>query len=250
MQYKAIYRHPLVVDWLKKPTLKFLKVPISQWAAADRPREKLIKTGAGNLSDTELIATLIGSGSDKYNAVDLARQILLSVDQNLEELGALEYQDLIQFPGIGDAKAVVVLSAIELGRRRSGYAPPTRFKIGGSQHIYKLMQPKLLDKKMEVFWVVYLNRAHLVIKTQQISQGGVSGTLVDPKLIFKHALNQLASAIVLVHNHPSGQLNPSEADIRLTKKLVAAGKLMEIPVIDHLIFTNSGYFSFADEGLI
>lgn len=235
---------------VEKPTLEFLKVPISQWASDDRPREKLIKIGAGNLSDTELIATLIGSGSSKHNAVDLARQILLSVEQNLEELGSLEYQDLIKFPGIGNAKAITLLSAIELGRRRSGYSPPSRLKINGSQHIYKLMQPKLLDKKLEVFWSVYLNRAHLVIKTQQISQGGVSGTLVDPKLIFKHALHQLASAIILVHNHPSGQLNPSEADIRLTKKLVAAGKLMEIPVIDHLIFTNSGYFSFADEGLI
>ena len=230
--------------------MELLKVPISQWASGDQPREKLIKIGAENLSDTELIATLLGSGSGKYNAIELARQVLISVDQNLEELGALEYHDLIQVPGIGNAKAIALLSAIELGRRRSGYSPPRRFKINGSQHIYKLMQPKLLDKKMEVFWVVYLNRAHLVIKTQQISQGGVSGTLVDPKLIFKHALNQLASVIVLVHNHPSGQLNPSEADIRLTKKLVAAGKLMEIPVVDHLIFTNSGYFSFADEGLI
>ncbi len=230
--------------------MELTKVPISQWASSDQPREKLIRIGAEHLSDTELVAILIGSGSGQYNAVELARQILISVNQNLEELGALEYQDLIQIPGIGNAKAIALLSAIELGRRRSGYSAPHRFKINGSQHIYKLMQPKLLDKKMEVFWVVYLNRAHLVIKTQQISQGGVSGTLVDPKLVFKHALNQLASAIVLVHNHPSGQLNPSEADIRLTNKLVGAGKLLEIPVIDHLIFTNSGYFSFADEGLI
>ena len=145
--------------------MKLLKVPISQWASDDQPREKLIKIGAENLSDTELIATLLGSGSGKYNAVELARQILLSVDQNLEELGALEYHDLIQVPGIGNAKAIALLSAIELGRRRSGYSPPRRFKINGSQHIYKLMQPKLLDKKMEVFWVVYLNRAHLVINS-------------------------------------------------------------------------------------
>lgn len=227
-----------------------MKLPISQWASDDRPREKLVKNGAGHLSDTELLAILISSGSGKYNAIDLARQILVSVDQSLEQLGALEYQDFIQFPGIGTAKAITLLSAIELGRRRNGCLPPTRFKIGGSQDVYKLMQPKLLDKKTEMFWVVYLNRAHLVLKTQQISQGGVSGTLVDPKLIFKHALNHLASSIVLVHNHPSGQLKPSDADISLTKKLVSAGRTMEIPVLDHLIFTNSGYFSFADQGLI
>ena len=223
---------------------------IKEWSVDDRPREKLINIGAGNLSDAELLATLIGSGSGPYNAIDLARKILLSVDHDLEQLAALEYRDLIKFPGIGTAKAIILLSAMELGRRRNGHIPANRFKIGGSQHVYKLMQPKLLDKKMEMFWVIYLNRAHTVIRIQQISQGGVSGTLVDPKLIFKHALDHLASALILVHNHPSGQLKPSEADIRLTRKLVTAGKLMEIPVIDHLIFTNSGYFSFADQGLL
>ena len=227
-----------------------MKLPISQWADDDRPREKLLKLGAGNLSDAELLATVIGSGSGNSNAVDLARQILLSVDYNLDKLGALEYQDLIGFTGIGNAKAIALLSAIELSRRRNNCSPISGFKVSGSQQVYKLMRPKLLDKKLEFFWVVYLNRAHLVIQTKQISQGGVSGTMVDPKLIFKHALSLLASAIILVHNHPSGQLNPSQADLSLTKKLVSAGKLMEIPVIDHLIFTNSGYFSFADEGLI
>jgi len=227
-----------------------LKLPISQWACDDRPREKLIRLGAGNLSNAELLATVIGSGSGKYNALDLARQILLSVDYNLDKLGTLEYQDLVGFTGIGNAKAIALLSAIELSRRRNNCSPISGFKVSGSQHVYKLMRPKLLDKKLEFFWVVYLNRAHMVIQTKQISQGGVSGTMVDTKLIFKHALSQLASAIVLVHNHPSGQLKPSQADLNLTKKLVSAGKLMEIPVIDHLIFTNSGYFSFADEGLI
>ena len=226
------------------------KIPISRWASSDRPREKLVNIGAGNLTDTELLATIIGSGSARHNAIDLARQILVSVNHDLERLGALEYQELIRFPGIGDAKAITLLSALELGRRRSGYAPTVRFKIGGSQHVYKLMQPKLLDQKTEMFWVIYLNRAHTVIKIKQISQGGVSGTLVDPKLIFKHALDHLASALILVHNHPSGQLRPSDADIRLTRKLLSAGRLMEIPVIDHIIFTNSGYFSFADEGIL
>lgn len=230
--------------------MEYSKLPISRWALDDRPREKLIKIGAENLSDAELLATLIGSGSGQYNAIDLARQVLISVNYDLEQLGSLEYQDLVKFPGIGNAKAIILLSAMELGRRRNGCTPSHRFKIEGSQHVYKLMKPKLLDKKTEMFWVVYINRAHVVIKVQQISQGGVSGTLVDPKLIFKHALDHLASALIMVHNHPSGQLKPSEADIRLTKKLVTAGKLMEIPILDHLIFTNSGYFSFADEGLL
>lgn len=210
----------------------------------------MINNGVDRLSDTELLATLIGSGSGKFNAVDLARHILISVDHDLQKLGALEFQDLVRFPGIGKAKAIILLGAIELGRRRIGSTPSKRYKIRGSAQVYKLMQPKLLDKKTEMFWAIYMNRAHAVIKVHQISQGGVSGTLVDPKLIFKHALDHLASAIVFVHNHPSGQLKPSDADVRLTKKLKDAGKLLEIPVIDHLIFTNSGYFSFADEGLL
>ena len=209
-----------------------------------------MKDGASYLSDTELVAILIGSGTGKYNAVDLARQILLSVNSSLDQLGSLEYQDLVRFPGIGEAKAILLLSAIELGRRRSGCQPNTKFKIGQSRHVYKLMQPMMLDKKTEAFWVIYLNRAHQVLKTQQISQGGVSGTLVDPKVLFRHAVNLLSSSLILVHNHPSGQLKPSEADLSLTRKLVSAGDMIEIKVVDHIIFTNSGYFSFADEGLI
>ena len=230
--------------------MKYPKLPISKWATDDRPREKLINSGVDRLSDTELLATLIGSGSGKFNAVDLARQILISIDYDLQKLGALEFQDLVRFPGIGSAKAIILLSAVELGRRRVGYTSSKQFKVSGSAQVYRLMQPKLLDKKTEMFWAIYLNRAHVVIKIHQISQGGVSGTLVDPKLIFKHALELLASAVVFVHNHPSGQLRPSDADVNLTKKLKAAGKLLEIPVIDHLIFANSGYFSFADEGLL
>ena len=225
-------------------------MPISKWASDDRPREKLIKDGARKLSDAEVIAILIGTGTGKFNALEIARQILLSVDNNLEQLGLLEYQDLISFTGIGKAKAIKLLSAIELGRRRDASFPPSRFKIGKSEHVYQLMKPKLLDKKTEAFWVIYLTRAHQLIKLHQISQGGVSGTLVDPKVVFKHGLQLLASSIVLVHNHPSGQLRPSESDIRLTRKLRSAGEMIEIKVIDHLIFTNSGYFSFADQGLM
>jgi DNA repair protein RadC len=225
-------------------------LPISQWAFDDRPREKFIAHGAKILSDTEVIAILIGTGSGELNALELARQILNSVDHDLERLGALDYQDLIGFAGIGHAKALKLLSAIELGRRRNGYIPTKRVKIGQSEHVYQLMKPKMLDKKTEAFWVIYLNRGHQLIKIHQISEGGVSGTLVDPKLVFKQGLQLLASSVVLAHNHPSGQLRPSEADIRLTRKLISAGEMLEIKVIDHLIFTNSGYFSFADQGLI
>ena len=228
----------------------YSKMPISQWASDDRPREKLIRDGARKLSDTEVLAILIGTGTGRFNALEIARQILLSVDHNLEQLGSLEYQDLISFPGIGKAKAIKLLSAIELGRRRNTCLPLSRFSVGKSEHVYQLMKPKLLDKKTEAFWVIYLTRAHQLIKARQISQGGVSGTLVDPKLVFKHGLQLLASSLILVHNHPSGQLRPSEADISLTRRLISAGEMIEINVIDHLIFTNSGYFSFADQGLM
>ena len=226
------------------------KTRISQWALEDRPREKLISNGVGNLSTAELLATLIGSGSGSYNALDLARNILGQVNNDLNELAALEYKDLIRFHGIGQARAVTIVSAMELARRRGSQQPGSKRKISGSLDIYQLMQPYLLDKKIESFWAVYLNRAHCVIHRQLISQGGVSGTLVDPKLVFKFALDHLASALILVHNHPSGQLRPSDADRKLTRKLSEAGRTMEIPILDHLIFTNSGYFSFADEALL
>ena len=217
-------------------------MPISQWASDDRPREKLIRDGARKLSDTEIMAILIGTGTGKFNALEIARQILLSVDHNLEQLGSLEYQDLISFPGIGKAKAIKLLSAIELGRRRNNCLPLSRFKISRSEHVYQLMKPQLLDKKTEAFWVIYLTRAHQLIKARQISQGGVSGTVVDPKLVFKHGLQLLASSMVLVHNHPSGQLRPSEADIQLTRKLISVGEMIEIKVIGPPYFYQFGLF--------
>ena len=226
------------------------KIKISQWANEDRPREKLIIQGAQALSSVELLATLIGSGSGECNALDVARNVLKAHNHDLHQLAALEYQDLIKFHGIGKAKAVTIVSAMELGRRRKAQGHQSRAKITSSHDVYRLMQSLLLDQKVENFWVVYLNRAHQVIHRQLISRGGVSGTLVDPKLVFKYALDHLASAVILIHNHPSGQLKPSEADKNLTRKLVVAGQNLEIPVLDHLIFTNSGYFSFADESLI
>ncbi len=223
---------------------------ITHWSVEERPREKLIHQGPLNLSNTELVAILIGSGSPNSNAVDLSRRILQSVDFDLHRLAAMDCSDLTKFHGIGLAKAVAIVSAMELGRRRAIKESPTPRKISGSNDIYQLMKPFLLDKRIESFWVVYLNRAHRVLQIKMISQGGVSGTLVDPKLIFKFALDLLASSMVLVHNHPSGQLKPSTADQALTQKLKSAGQTLEIPVLDHIIFTNSGYFSFADESLM
>lgn len=223
---------------------------ISQWAREDQPREKLIQRGARALSTTELLATVIGSGHGVFSAIDLSRQILKSCNNDLNEFARLEYHDLIRFSGIGPARAVALVSAMELARRRKTTDSHSRIKITGSKDVYSCMQEFLLDQKIETFWALYLNRAHHLLHRQLISQGGVSGTLVDPKIVFKYALDHLASAIILVHNHPSGQLRPSEADRKLTAKLSEAGLILEIPVLDHIIFSNSGYFSFADESLI
>jgi len=223
---------------------------ISQWAKEDRPREKLIKQGVSRLTNSELLAVLIGAGSNQQNVLELSRSILNSINNDLNRLAQLEYRQLAKFKGIGPARALRLLSAMELSRRRAAHSGQQKIKIKGPQDVYKTMYDVLYDQKVECFWVLYLNRGHQVMHRQLISQGGVSGTLVDPKLVFKFALDHLASAIVLVHNHPSGQKTPSKADELLTTKLQQAGTVLEIPVLDHLIFTNSGYFSFADESLL
>jgi DNA repair protein RadC len=231
-----------------EPAIKNLK--ISQWAEEDRPREKLLLKGRGSLSDAELIGILIGSGSVSESAVDLARSILNQSQNDLNELARLSVKDLQKFKGIGEAKAISIISALELGRRRKEQEPNKKVKIGSSADIYNLMIPELLDLDHEEFWIVLLNRANFVLKKESISSGGVSGTIADPKIIFKIALENLASAIILVHNHPSGNTKPSEADIDLTKKIKHAGTFLEIPVLDHIIFTNQSYYSFADENKI
>ncbi len=226
------------------------KLKIKSWDEADRPREKMLQKGKAALSDAELIAILLGSGTASLSAVELARQILKSVDNNLHELAKLTVNDLMKFKGIGEAKAISIVSALELGRRRKETEPVKKTKISSSKDAYEYMQAELLDLSHEEFWILLLNRAHQVIKKRQISSGGVSGTVADPKIIFKHALEVLASGIILMHNHPSGNLNASQQDIDLTRKLVASGKSLEISVLDHIIFTNQGYFSFADEGIL
>jgi len=222
--------------------------PINQWAEDDRPREKLSLKGKAALSDAELLAILLGSGTVSVSAVDLAKQILASANNNLHELAKLSLKDLMKFKGIGDAKAITIVSALELGRRRKSSEPQKRTKITASTDVYEIMSPYLLDARREEFWVLLLNRANEVIRTEKISEGGVSGTVADPKLIFKAALDHLASSLILVHNHPSGNLKPSQADLQMTQKMKEAGKFLEIPVLDHVIFTDNGFYSFVDEG--
>lgn len=221
---------------------------ILSWAEEDRPREKLLLKGRGVLSDAELIAILIGSGSSELSAVDLSKKILQHANYDLNSLAKLSVKDLMQFKGIGEAKAISIVSALELGRRRKASEPTKRLKIQSSKDAYEVIRPELLDLPTEEFWVIMLNRSNHVIQKRCISKGGVSGTVADPKVIFKAALDDLASGIILVHNHPSGNLRPSQADRQLTRKMVDAGKLLETPVLDHIIFTESSYFSFADEG--
>jgi DNA repair protein RadC len=223
---------------------------IKSWSPEDRPREKLILKGKSALSDAELLAILLGSGSKTMSAVDLGKKVLQNVGNNLHQLALLSIKDLVKFKGIGDAKAIAIVAALELGRRRKGLEPGEKPKIGGSIDAYELLKSDLLDIPHEEFWVLLLNRANRVVRKYQISQGGVAGTVADPKIIFKVALEELASGIILAHNHPSGNLTASQADVDLTKKLAAGGRLLEIQVLDHLIIAGQKYFSFADEGLM
>ena len=223
---------------------------ILSWAEEDRPREKLLLKGKSALSDAELIAILIGSGTKSLSAVDVGKKILHEASNSLNELARFSVKDLKKIKGIGEAKAVTIVSALELGRRRKQEDFKEKIRITCSNDIYQHIKPQLMDLPKEEFWIILLNRANRIIKKEQISSGGVSGTVADPKIIFKAALDQYASSVILIHNHPSGNLKPSQADINLTKKMKEAGKLLEIPVLDHIIFSDSGYLSFADEGLL
>ncbi len=223
---------------------------IMQWAEEDRPREKLLSKGKSSLSEAELIAILIGSGSRDLSAVDLAKVILSYVDHDLNLLAKLTVSELQTFKGIGEAKAVSIVSALELGRRRKESTPGKHLYLRKSQEAYEAMIPLLMDQPIEQFWVIMLTRNNKVLQKRCVSQGGFSGTIADPKVIFKRALEDMANGIILVHNHPSGNKKPSSADLRLTKKIVEAGKLLEIPVLDHIIFTDEGFYSFSDEGVL
>ncbi|MEZ4778974.1 MAG: DNA repair protein RadC [Flavobacteriaceae bacterium] len=223
---------------------------IKSWNEDDRPREKLLLKGKAALSDAELIAILIGSGSRDESAVSLSQRILASVENNLNELGKCSIQDLMAFKGIGEAKAITIAAALELGRRRRGEEALQKKKITSSASVFELMQPIIGELAHEEFWIVYLNNSNKVLQTMQLSKGGITGTVVDIRLAFKNALQLGAIAIILAHNHPSGTLKPSQADIQLTKKLKMAGESLDIKVLDHLIVTEKAYFSFADEQML
>jgi len=225
-------------------------ISIKNWSEDDQPREKLMLKGKSVLSDAELIAILIGSGSRNESAVELSKKILASVGNNLNELGKLNLSQLCNFKGIGEAKAVTIIAAMELARRRRSEEVIELTKITSSKIIFEIMQPIIGELPHEEFWVLYLNNANKVIAKNQLSKGGMTGTVVDVRIIFKSALESGAVAIVLCHNHPSGNLKPSEADKEITKKVKIAGKSLDINVLDHLIVTQNGYYSFADEGIL
>lgn len=225
-------------------------VSIRQWAEGDRPRERMLNHGKKALSDAELIAILIGSGNANKSAVALSKEILNAVNNDLTELSKLSVPALMKFKGIGEAKAVSIVAALELGKRRRSAETIKKDKITGSADMFEIMSEYLLDLNHEEFWMVLLNRANRIMRKYCVSQGGFAGTVADPKVIFSVALEYHASAVVLLHNHPSGNLMASTADRNLTKKLVEAGKMLDLPVLDHIIFGNENYFSFADQGIL
>lgn len=224
--------------------------PIKNWSVDDRPREKLLQKGKISLSDAELMAILIGSGSRNESAVDLCRRILAASEHSLNELGKLSIPQLMKYNGIGQAKAITIIAALELGRRRRTEDALERSKISSSSSVFELMQPVIGDLPHEEFHIIYLNNSNKVIRKMQLSKGGITGTLVDVRLALRMALEISATSIILCHNHPSGNLNPSSADKQLTQKLKAAGESLDIKILDHLIVTERSYFSFADEGLL
>lgn len=221
---------------------------IKYWAEDDRPREKLLLKGKAALSDAELIAILLGSGSRNESAVELAKRIMASCQQNLNELGRKDVAALTSFKGIGEAKAVSVITALELGRRRRQSEALQRQKISGSAHAFELFQPLIGDLPHEEFWTAFLSTSNQVLAVRCISKGGINGTMADLRMIFRDAVQLNATGLILAHNHPSGAIRPSEPDRQLTRKIKAAGELMDVNLLDHLIVTEHQYFSFADEG--
>ncbi|TCD11202.1 DNA repair protein RadC [Pedobacter frigidisoli] len=226
------------------------KLGIKLWAEEDRPREKLLLHGRRHLTDAELIAILIGSGNRNETAVDLSKRILAFYENNLTKLGKASIQDLSKFKGIGEAKAISIVAALELGLRRKETQEEQLTQIIASSDVHKYLHHTFADLNHEEFWILLLNRSNHIIGKYLISKGGQAGTVADPKIIFKVALENNAANIVLAHNHPSGNLKPSESDNKLTKDLVASGIMLGLYVVDHLIFTNNGYYSYKDEDVI
>lgn len=227
------------------------RLTITEWAEEDRPREKLMQKGLSSLSDAELLAILIASGNTEETAVELSRRILRKANDNLNELGQFGIKDLISgFKGIGEAKAITIVAALELGRRRKLSEPLERKQIKLSNDAFEIMHPIVADLKHEEFWILLLNRSNKVIEPYRCSQGGLSGTVVDTRIILKASLDKLASSVVLCHNHPSGNVSASREDIALTQKLKKAFEAVDIVVLDHIIVAGNAYYSFADEGAL
>lgn len=224
--------------------------PIHHWSEDDRPREKLLLKGKAALSDAELIAILIGSGSRNESAVDLSKRILATAGNNLNTLGKLSMAQLVAFKGIGQVKALIIVAAMELARRKKSESAFELSKITSSKSLFDIMQPVIGELPHEEFWAVYLNNSNKIISKNQLSKGGITGTLVDVRLVFKSALEYGATGIILCHNHPSGTITPSEADKQITRKLKTAGENLDIKILDHVIVTENSWFSFADEGLL
>jgi DNA repair protein RadC len=225
-----------------------MSMKITDWAVEDRPREKLINKGTSSLSDAELLGILISSGTKNKSAVDLGRELLAMVNNNLNNLGKLSVSDLRKLQGIGPARAVTISAALELGRRRKLAEAEEVTGIKCSKDVADIFQPLLSDLLHEEFWILFLNRSNRVIAKMRLSQGGISGTVTDVRIIMKKAVECLASGIIVCHNHPSGNLNPSESDTKITHKIRDAGNLMDIQLLDHIIISGKDYYSFADNG--
>jgi len=229
---------------------KYNSHALTTWAVEERPREKVMANGVQYLSDAELLAILLGSGTKHITAVGLARQILKGAGNSLQLLGRQGIGELVRIKGVGPAKAITILAALELGRRRAGLQHSEKTPVKSSETVYKLFHPLMGDLEHEEFWLLMLNRANRVLGRYKVSQGGLSGTVIDTRIILKKALDNLASSIIVCHNHPSGNKQPSDADLKITEKLKKAAEMLEIKLLDHVIIADKSYFSFADEGLI
>ena len=219
-------------------------------AEDDRPREKFLLKGKNSLSDAELLAIIMGSGNREDSAVQLARKILDSVGNNWHNLSLLQISDLMKFKGVGEAKAISIATALEIGRRRAAQEVPEKIQITNSQETYKVLAPFLADLQTEEFWVVFLNQNNRIIAKSRLSSGGINQSVVDIRILFKNALQHFATGIIVAHNHPSGNLKPSQEDLKITKQIAEAGKILNIQLLDHLIVAQNSYLSFADENLL
>lgn len=224
-------------------SLKFL-------AEDDRPREKFLQKGKSSLSDSELLAIIMGSGNREESVVELARKILSSVNNNWNQLSLLSLKDLMKFKGIGEAKAISIIAALEIGKRRAGQEIPERSVIGNSHDAYSILKNQLSDLRTEEFWAIFLNNSNKVIYTSQLTQGGISQSIVDVRVLFKTALDHFSTGVIIAHNHPSGSLKPSKEDMNITQKVKEGGKILSIQLLDHIIITQNSYFSFTDAGLL